>query len=144
MLTKKLEAAINNGDMLPVVYINCRRNPFCDYILNGFKLYETRTRNMLGCLIGKRCLFCETGTGKYPKTRFYATIDSVIRIDSKEQFEQYRKECCIRTGSDYDWTPETKCKYLYHLSDIIGEDEYPISFSKEHRHGRVWAEYWLA
>lgn len=142
MLTKEIEKAIDNGDMIPVVYINCRKHPFCDSILYGFKRYETRTRNTLGCLVGKNCLFVETGTGKYAKTRFYATIDSVIRIDSKEQFEQYRNECGIFPDSEYDWKPETKVKYLYHLTDITGEDEYEISFSKERRHGRVWAEYW--
>lgn len=144
MLTKEIEKAIDNGDMIPVVYINCREHPFCDSILRGCKTFETRTRNTLGCLVGKKCLFVETGTGKHAKTRFYATIDSVIRIDSKEQFEQYRNECGIVPGSDYDWKPETKTKYLYHLTDITGEDEYEISFSKEHRHGRVWAEYWTA
>ena len=142
MLTKEIETAIDNGEMTPVIFINCKSHPFCDSILYGFKKYETRTRDMLGCLVGKTCLFCETGTGKHPKTRFYATIDKVIKVESKEQFEQYRKECDIFPESKYDWQPGTKVKYLYHLTRITGEDEYEISFSKEHRHGRTWAEYW--
>ena len=144
MLTKEIENAIDNGDMIPVVFINCRKHPFCDSILYGFKTFETRTRNTLGCLVGKNCLFCETGTKKQPVSRFYATIDYVIRVDSKEQFEQYRKQCDIMPGSDYDWNNDTKVKYLYHLTDITGEDEYHMTFSKEHRHGRTWAEYWTA
>ena len=144
MLTKELEAAIDNDDMLPVVYINCRKYPFCDSILYGSKTYETRTRNTLGCLVGKNCLFVETGTGKYAKTRFYATIDYMIKVDSKEQFEQYRKDCDILPGSEFDWKPETKVKYLYHLADITGEDEYPYVSTKELRHGRTWAEMWYA
>ena len=141
MLKPELEKAIDDGMMMPVVFINCRKHPFCDSILYGFKKYETRTRNMLGDLVGKTCMFCETGHG-LPKSRFYARIDSVIRIDSAEEFEKYRMDCGIFPGSDFDWKPETKHKYLYHLTDIGGEDEYEFDFSPEHRHGRTWAEYW--
>ena len=142
MLSTEKMKAIENDDILPVVFINCRKYPFCDSILNGFKKYETRTRNTLHDLVGKTCLFCETGHGK-PKTRFYARIDYVTRIDSAEVFEQYRNDCDIIPGSEFDWKPGTSCKYLYHPSDITGEDAYPITFSKEQRHGRTWAEYWV-
>ena len=142
MLTAEKMNAIENGDILPVVFINCRDYDYCTSIQYGFKKYETCTRNTLHCLVGKTCLFCETGHG-LPKTRFYARIDSVTRIDSKEEFERYRTACDIMNGEKYDWKPETKHKYLYHLSEITVEDEYRITFSNEQRHGRTWAEYWV-
>lgn len=138
----RVNLCLADENFLPVVFINCRKHPFCDAILYGFKKYETRTKNTLGMLVGKTCLFCETGNGK-TKMRFYARIDSVIRVDSKEEFEKYRNDCDILPGSDYDWSEKTTVKYLYHLSDIIWEDEYEVDFPSELRHGRTWAEKWF-
>lgn len=137
----RLSLCLADENFLPVVFINCSKEPFCDAIRYGFKRYETRTKNTLRLLVGKTCLFCETGNGK-PKTKFYARIDSVVRVDSKEEFEKYRKDCDILPGSQYDWNEKTTVKYLYHLSDIIGEDEYEIEIPSELRHGRTWADGW--
>lgn len=141
MFTDEMTKSYENGEMIPVVWINCHEYPFCDSILDGFKIYETRTRNTLCDLVGKTCLFCETGNGK-PVTRFYARIDSVTRIDSAEDFEKYRNGCDILPGTRYDWTPGTRHKYLYHLTDITGEDRYNLSESCLIRHGISWAEYY--
>ncbi len=138
----RVKLCLADENFLPVVYINCRRYPFCDSILYGTKKYETRTKNTLRLLVGKTCLFCETGNGK-PRTRFYACIDSVVKVTSKEQFEKYRNDCDILPGSDFDWNDKTTVKYLYHLSDIVGEDEYEIEIPSELRHGRTWAEKWF-
>lgn len=137
----RVNLCLADENFLPIVFINCRNHPFCDAILYGFKKYETRTKNTLGLLVGKTCLFCETGNGK-TKTRFYARIDSVTRIDSKEEFERYRNDCDILPGSEFDWNEKTTVKYLYRLSDIVGEDEYKIEIPSELRHGRTWADGW--
>lgn len=138
----RVNLCLADENFLPVVFINCHNHPFCDAILYGFKKYETRTKNTLRLLVGKTCLFCETGNGK-PRTRFYARIDSVVKVTSKEKFEKYRNDCDILPGSDYDWNEKTTVKYLYHLSDIVGEDEYEIEIPSELRHGRTWAEKWF-
>ena len=125
--------------MIPIVFVNCSVFPFISWIMRLLKPFETRTRNMLGNLVGKRVLLAETGKGK-PVVKCFATIDYVIRIDNYTQWKEYRKRCRIVPGSVYDWVKgKTKYKYLYHLSDIQPVPNFvpPEGF----RHGRVWMEY---
>lgn len=130
--------------MIPVLFINCSRHPFIDWIMGGLKLYETRTRNTLKSLLswamGSRVLLAETGHGS-PIIRCSAIIDEVIAVYTQEKWEKYLQFTWVPVGSEYDWKPETKVKYLYHLSDVR-----PIAKpfrlpSQSLRHGRVWAEY---
>lgn len=124
--------------MLPIVFINCREYPFVYAIKCGLKLYETRTRNTLKSLIGKRVLIAETGHGK-PVVKCLATIDSVIRVDRYRDWIKYRKSCCIKPGSVFDWKHGTKCKCLYLLTDVQPVPEFTPPESV--RHGRTWMEY---
>ena len=39
--------------MIPVLFINCIRERFVDWIIGGLKQYETRTRNTLKKLLDK-------------------------------------------------------------------------------------------
>ena len=128
--------------MYPIVFINCSVFPFVLWILSGLKLFETRNRDTLKKLVGRRVMLAETGKGKKPIVKCIATIDYVIRIDNYKQWKKYRKQCRIVPGSAFDWAKgKTKYKYLYHLTDIekIPEFNPPEGF----RHGRVWMEYYL-
>ncbi len=129
--------------MTPVLFINCSREPFVNWIAAGLKLYETRTKNTLKSLLkwalGERILIAETGHGD-PVVRCSAIIDEVIAVYTREQWEKYLQFTWIPVGSDYDWKPDTKVKWLYHLTDVKPLTPFVLPKSCP-RHGRVWAEY---
>lgn len=125
--------------MTPVVFINCTIEPYVDDIICHLKQYETRTRNTLDSLVGIRVLLAETGHGN-PLVKCSAVIDQVVSVYTREQWEEYLEQTWIPVGSMHDWQPNTKVKYLYHLTDV--QRVAPFSLPKScHRHGRVWAEY---
>lgn len=122
---------------MPIVFINCALFPFVEQILNRQKLYETRNRNTLKSLIEQRVYIAMTGKGKRPVVMGTAVIKSVIRIDSIEQYERYRKYTCVLPGSCFDFTG--KPKYLYRLTAVKRCKPFiPVDGV---RHGRVWLEY---
>lgn len=123
----------------PVVFINCKEQPFLDRIMNGTKVYETRTRNTLGNLLGERVLLAETGHGK-PTVRCSARIECIISVHVPEYWERYRKYLGIDSGSRYDWHPDTRIKWLYRLTDVRQVEPFTPDLGR--RHGRVWAEYY--
>ena len=129
--------------MTPVLFINCSRIPFVNWIMDGLKQYETRTRNTLKSLLswalGERILIAETGNGE-PTVRCSAVIDSIIAVYTREQWEEYLQYTWIPVGSDYDWKPSTKVKWIYHLTDVKYVEPFILPRSCR-RHGRVWAEY---
>ncbi len=125
--------------MIPIVFINCRKHPFLRKIMDLSKLYETRTRNMLGKLIGQRVLLCETGTGMN-LVRCSAVIESIVSVRSRKDWEVYREAACIPAGSDYDWTTDTKVKWLYKLTDVQPV-QIPFTPPEDVRHGRTWMEF---
>lgn len=125
--------------MIPAVFINCRQHPFAQEILSGRKLYETRTRNMLGRFLGDRILIVETGNGS-PLVVGSAMIDCIISVRTRPAWNRYRQDACIPVGSSYDWQPDTKVKWLYRLKDVRKVDPFPLP-QDARRHGRVWAEY---
>lgn len=124
--------------MLPIIFINCRKRPFLDQILLGDKRYETRTRNMLGRFLGERVLLAETGNGR-PVVRCSAVITEVHAVYTQECWEKFRSSARIPKGSEYDWKPETKVKWLYKLDGVVAC--YPFTPPESIRHGRVWMEY---
>ena len=66
--------------MTPVIFINCKEQPFLDRILSGRKKFETRTRNTLGRFLdhamNDRVLLAETGHGR-PVIRASARISAI-------------------------------------------------------------------
>ena len=128
-----------NNESLPIVFINCRKYAFINWIMAGAKIYETRNKNTLKSLIGKRVYIAETGKGKRPIIKCIATIDSVLIIDNFEDYNNLRDETMIEKNSVFDWKQETKRKYLYKLSNI---EKISAFIPKEgKRHGFVWMEY---
>ena len=130
--------------MIPVLFINCVRERFVDWIIGGLKQYETRTKNMLKSFletyIGKRILIAEAGRGD-PLVRCSAVIDQVIAVYDQATWDDYLEQTWIPVGSKYDWKPSTKVKYLYHLKDVHPVAK-PFRLPRScRRHGYVWAEY---
>ena len=125
--------------MTPVIFINCTVEPYVDDIMSYLKQYETRTRNTLGRFLGERILLAETGNGR-PLIKCSVVIDEIISVTTKEDWDEYLGQTWIPVGSIHDWQPDTKIKWLYHLTDVKPVAE-PFRLPTECiRHGRVWAE----
>lgn len=125
--------------MIPVLFINCKSAPFVDDIINGNKIYETRSVNSLRSLVGKRVLICQTGKGK-SMVRCSARIVNAFPVSSFHEWDMFRDYTCVRSDSTYEWKPGTKVKWLYELSSVIIESV-PFHPADGVRHGRVWMEY---
>lgn len=122
---------------ISVLFINCSLFPFLDRIISLRKPWETRSRNTLRALIGCRVYLAETGRRR-PLVRCSAVIGAPLVIRSRKEWNQYRSACCITRGSQYDWKPWTKQKYLYPLLDVVPCS--PFTPPEGLRHGRVWME----
>lgn len=103
-------------DSLPIIFINCTLFPFIQWIIQGIKVYETRDKNTLKRYLGKTVYLCKTG-GKEKVIYCKATIQGIVKVESKVYYEKFRKDCCIVPGCKYDFTG--KRKYLYLLTDIV-------------------------
>lgn len=126
--------------MIPVVFINCRIAPFLVCIMQGLKLYETRTRNTLWLFENQRVYLAETGRG-VPVIRCSAIIRAAVPVRSRSTWDALRPVTRVPAFSKYDWTPSTTVKYLYKLDNVR---PVPVPFplpADAVRHGRVWAEY---
>lgn len=125
--------------MMPIVFINCKTQPFVRQILNRTKIYETRNRNILKRFLGERILIAETGTGSKPVVKGSAIISEIIEVFSRDAWEVTRLDAMIGIGTQYDWKPDTKKKVLYRLTDVRPCE--PFVPDEDRRHGRVWMEY---
>ena len=127
--------------MIPVLFINSASVPFVDLIINGKKIYETRSKNVLQFLFDTSSpfLIAETGKGK-PVVKCSARIRSITVIYTSEEWEKFRTWHTVPIGSAYDWKPSTKKKVLYELKDI--QPVSPFIHSEGKRHGRTWMEYY--
>lgn len=121
-----------------IVFINCKLFPFIQWIITGLKLYETRNRNTLKNLIGKTVYLAETGKCKRPVVCCSCTIMDPVIIDNKKDYNRMRKYTMIKKGSIYDFTSETKRKYLYPLENIQPCKPFALPDNAVY-HGRVYA-----
>lgn len=117
------------------VYINCKKYPFIDWILDGRKFYETRNTNTLGRLVGKRVALVQTGL-KEPVVRAMATIKFAKAVSYKEELA--RRLACIY-GTEYDVRPNDY-KFFYKLSDITPVIPYKVPENRVN-HGRAYTEW---
>lgn len=117
------------------VYINCARYPFLDWIISKDKRYETRTRNMLGTLIGQRVALVETGKGK-PTVKAMATIAAVQTVDHSSNA---MRDAAMITGTIYD-IPEDSTKLFYSLTHVKPVEPYTLPANKKN-HGRAYTEF---
>ena len=124
--------------MTPIVFINCKSVPFVDQIISGEKIWETRNRNTLGRLVGKRVFLAETGNGK-PVVRCVAEFCKPIVIDNPGVWDGIRETTCVPVGSRYDWQPDTKAKMIYFVQKVQKVRRFIPPEGK--RHGRIWMEY---
>ncbi len=111
--------------------------PYADAIVSGAKTIETRSRDMLSSLVGKRVAVVRTKRGKNPTIVGYVRIKSKLFVNASA-FEVFREYALIPVGSKYD--VHGKGKWLYMLEEA--EECVPYSLPKSAvRHGRSWAEF---
>ena len=121
----------------PVLFINCARHPFLDLIIRRRKLDETRSRDTLRALVGLRVFLAETGRGR-SLCRCSAVIGAPLVARSRKEWNALRSRHRVPRGSQYDWKPWTKVKYLYPVLDVVACT--PFHPQEGVRHGRVWME----
>lgn len=111
--------------------------PYADAIVSGAKPIETRNKDMLSNLVGKRVAVVRTRRGKNPTIVGYVRIKSKLFVNAKA-FEVFRDATLIPVGSKYDC--HGKGKWLYYLEDAEKCLPYPLPESAV-RHGRSWCEF---
>lgn len=121
--------------MIPGIFINCTRAPFIALILLHLKRDETRTRDMLGALAGRRVALIETG-GPAPIVRGYATIGPARRVS----YDDTRaRDAAYIMGTPYDIKPDGT-KVFYRLTNV--RPCRPYALPADHvNHGRAWTEF---
>lgn len=139
---KRINSVIEYRSHFPgdyIVFINCSGHDFITDIITGKKLYETRTKNTLQALIGKRVYLCETGKGKR-LVRCTAIIKEVITIKDRHTWDMYKDYLSIEPETGYDWKDDTKAKYLYKLESVY---KLPVPFTPVDgvMHGRSFMDY---
>lgn len=96
------------------ININCKELPFVNWILEGYKLIETRNTRSLDPYIGKRVGLIETGNGK-AILRGYATITARFHYENSLAWDNHYYMHRVPVGSSYDFKGE---KYGYLLENV--------------------------
>ena len=118
------------------IFVNNRDVPYADLIAAGKKLYETRSRNMLRALIGRRVAVVRTGCGS-PEIIGFVNIDGADYF-AHDSFENIRDLTMIPKNSKYDDGGNGKWCYKLSAAHAL---ETPIPLPKNIiRHGRSWCE----
>lgn len=119
------------------IFVNSNGIRYALAIVGGYKPIETRSRNMLKNLIGKRVAVIETRSGKKPVVIGYVTIvDS--RFCPAAEFDKYRNLTCIPVGSRYDC--KGKGKWFYYLEKPEKCSPYELPKTAVY-HGRSYCEF---
>ena len=124
--------------MIPVVGINSSSAPFMADIGAGRKRIETRNRNMLGGIVGRRVILAETKQGGY-LAMYSVVIRSARPVTSREEWDRLRPLHMVPEGSKYDWKPYTRVKWVYEITALRRLK--PFMVPEGVRHGRTSMEY---
>ena len=119
------------------IFINCDDAPFVDQILQGAKLYETRTRDTLAPCVNCWIDLIETHHDKAPIIRGRAFIERSQRVEYDDI--QARIDAKI-LGTPYDIKPGCS-KIFYKITDAQAYP-LPVQLPREREnHGRSWTRY---
>ena len=110
---------------------------YAESIVNGYKMIETRNRNMLRDLVGERVAIVRTRRGKSPMVLGYVDIKFALWFFA-DQMQHLRDQTLIPPGSKYDAT--TRGKWCYYLYNPEKCEPYPLP-AEAIRHGRSWCEF---
>ena len=120
------------------IFINEDVFPFAHAIADRRKPVETRNKNMLKNLYGKRVALISTRRGKLPTICGYATITCMFYYPA-EYLNNIRRDTLIPAGSKYDPKPGGG-KWCYWMSYPETCAEYTLP-ENAIRHGRSWCEF---
>lgn len=110
---------------------------YAQLIAEGIKTIETRNRNMLKSLVGKRVAIVKTRRGKLPMIVGYVDITGSWFCPIN-MYDQYRDQTLVPVGSSYD--VHGKGKWFYYLENA--EECFPFPLPEDAvRHGLSWCEY---
>ena len=112
--------------------------PYASALVSGIKTIETRNRNMLSALVGKRVAIVRTKKGCDPWILGYVTITGSSFCKACD-FDKYFDQHLVQPGSAY--APQNgKGKWFYYVADP--ETCYPKELpASTIRHGRSWCEF---
>ena len=110
---------------------------YADLIAGGYKKVETRSRNMLADLVGRRVAIVRTRRHKAPLIVGYATIASSTFCRA-EDFQKYFDLHLVRPGTAYDC--KGRGKWFYWMEDAQRCKPVPLPDDAV-RHGRSWCEF---
>ena len=119
------------------IFVN-NNYPFASCIVRGLKTIETRNRNMLKRLVGKRVAIVRTETGEPTEIIGYVTITEAWHC-SQEDFQLYEMFHLVPAGSKYD--AGKNGKWMYDLEDAriaLRRLQLPADTI---RHGMSWVEF---
>ena len=119
------------------IFVNEDSFPYAHKIVSGEKTYETRSRNMLKRLNGKRVAIISTRRGQKPMIIGYAEVFAVTYW-SRETLDKFRTLTLIPEGSKYDCTGAGK--WCYWMNDAEPCEPYPLP-ENAIRHGRSYVEF---
>lgn len=125
--------------MVPIIFINCDGAPYVKKIMLLQKLFETRSKDMLRPLAGRRVFVAETHKGRRPVVRCSLRIGPGFMVDNSAAYEQFRQYTCVPCSDVYNWQPTTKRKWLYPLLSVAPVR--PFIPAEGKRHGVTWMEY---
>lgn len=110
---------------------------YAQLIVSGIKTIETRNRNMLKCLVGKRVAIVRTRRGKLPMVVGYVDIVDAAFCPYR-LYDEYRDQTLVPVGSKYD--VHGNGKWFYFLENAEKCDPFPLPQAAI-RHGLSWCEY---
>lgn len=121
------------------IYVqNTRATKYAEAIAKAYKPLETRTRDMLGKLLGERVAIIRTGLGLPATVVGYATIVSKRWVEAGAEWEGLRDQHLIPPGSKYDCNGKGKWCYLMAAAEPC--DPFPVPADRIN-HGRAWCEF---
>ena len=98
---------------MKAIYVrDTRAVKYAEAIAGAYKPLETRTRDMLGKLVGERVAIIRTGLGKQPVVVGFATIASKQWVEARKEWEDLQPLHLIPPGSKYDCHGSGKWCYL--------------------------------
>ena len=110
---------------------------YAQAIVSGHKTIETRSKNMLSKLVGKRVAVIRTRHGKQPMVLGYVDVVGAARRNGK-WLNDNRNLTLIPPGSKYD--TNSWAKWCYFLNSPEKCEPYPLP-DEAVRHGRSWCEF---
>lgn len=124
------------------IFVNERgAGRYATWLVDGFKTIETRSRDMLGKLVGKRVAIVKTHTGTIPfcgpVVVGYVTITRKWFCPAAD-FQQYFQQHLVPPGTAYD--AAGRGKWFYFCADAERCEPYPLPKDAV-RHGRSWCEF---